>query len=59
MEAPAELARVRYLVDDVRAAGVSFRNDVLSGPDGQQVLLLDPAANFVELFQPAAAVDTR
>jgi hypothetical protein len=59
MEAGAERARVRYLVDDARAAGVSFRNDVIGGPGGQQVLLQDPAGNFVELFQPAPRADAR
>ena len=43
---PAEVARLR-------AAGVQFRNDVVSGPGGSQVLIVDPSGNFVELFQPA------
>jgi hypothetical protein len=91
--APAELARVRYLVDDVlsgpkssaarvmpdgatpapggwnriqlvvedisaeverlRAAGVGSRNDIISGPGGQQLPLQDPSRDLVELFQPA------
>lgn len=42
----AEIARLR-------AAGVPFRNDVVSGPGGRQVLVQDPAGNLVELFQPA------
>ncbi|MFC0106280.1 VOC family protein [Kibdelosporangium aridum] len=41
-------------VDRLRAAGLTFRNDILSGPGGQQILLQDPSGNFVELFQPAA-----
>ncbi|BCK54983.1 VOC family protein [Nocardia wallacei] len=52
--------RIQLVVDDIaaevarlRAAGVTFRNDILSGPGGQQVLLRDPSGNFVELFQPA------
>jgi catechol 2,3-dioxygenase-like lactoylglutathione lyase family enzyme len=45
-EIAAEVARLR-------AAGVSFRNDIISGPGGQQALLQDPSGNFVELFQPA------
>jgi hypothetical protein len=36
----------------LRAAGVKFRNDVVTGPGGSQVLLQDPSGNFVELFQP-------
>jgi catechol 2,3-dioxygenase-like lactoylglutathione lyase family enzyme len=35
------------------AAGVPFRNDVVRGPGGAQILLQDPAGNLVELFQPA------
>ena len=44
---PAEVARLR-------AAGVQFRNEIVSGPGGSQVLLQDPAGTLVELFQPAA-----
>ena len=43
---PAEVARLR-------AAGVSFRNDIVTGPGGSQILLEDPSKNLVELFQPA------
>lgn len=41
-------------VDRLRAAGVSFRNDILTGPGGSQILAEDPSGNVVELFQPAA-----
>jgi catechol 2,3-dioxygenase-like lactoylglutathione lyase family enzyme len=41
-------------VERLRAAGVRFRNDVVTGPGGSQILALDPAGNIVELFQPAA-----
>lgn len=37
----------------LRAAGVMFRNDVVTGPGGSQILVEDPAGNLVELFQPA------
>jgi catechol 2,3-dioxygenase-like lactoylglutathione lyase family enzyme len=40
-------------VDRLRAGGVAFRNDVVSGPGGRQILLQDPSGNVVELFQPA------
>jgi predicted enzyme related to lactoylglutathione lyase len=40
-------------VEELRAAGVSFRNDVVTGPGGQQILAEDPSGNVVELFQPA------
>lgn len=44
---PAEIARLR-------ARGVTFRNEMISGPGGSQVLIEDPSGNLVELFQPAA-----
>ena len=37
----------------LKAAGVTFRNDVVTGPGGSQILVEDPAGNLVELFQPA------
>ena len=40
-------------VDRLTEAGVSFRNPIVEGPGGKQVLLEDPSGNFVELFQPA------
>ena len=40
-------------VDRLRDAGVPFRNDIVTGPGGQQILLQDPSGNVVELFQPA------
>jgi catechol 2,3-dioxygenase-like lactoylglutathione lyase family enzyme len=41
-------------VERLRAAGVQFRNDIVTGPGGSQILLQDPSGNLVELFQPAA-----
>src|SRR3954468_8256236 len=41
-------------VDRLRAAGLTFRNDIVSGPGGQQILVDDPSGNAIELFQPAA-----
>jgi len=41
-------------VDRLRAAGGAFRNDVVKGPGGSQILLQDPSGNLIELFQPAA-----
>ncbi len=56
---PGGWNRIHFIVDDVhaevarlRAAGLRFRNDVVDGPGGSQVLLEDPSGNFVELFQP-------
>jgi catechol 2,3-dioxygenase-like lactoylglutathione lyase family enzyme len=59
--APGGWNRIHFICDDIeaeiarlRAAGVPFRNDVVSGPGGQQILVQDPAGNLIELFQPAA-----
>jgi catechol 2,3-dioxygenase-like lactoylglutathione lyase family enzyme len=59
---PGGWNRIHFIVDDIaaevarlRAAGVSFRNEVITGPGGQQILLEDPSGNPVELFQPAGA----
>ena len=58
--APGGWNRIHLIVDDIdtevaqlREAGASFRNDVVEGPGGKQILLQDPSGNFVELFQPA------
>jgi len=57
---PGGWNRIHLHVDDIdaavarlRGAGVSFRNDVVSGPGGKQILLEDPSGNPIELFQPA------
>jgi catechol 2,3-dioxygenase-like lactoylglutathione lyase family enzyme len=39
-------------IDRLKANGVRFRNDIVTGPGGSQILIEDPAGNFVELFQP-------
>ena len=59
--APGGWNRIHLIVDDVEAEvarldaeGVKFRNEIVSGPGGAQVLAIDPAGNFVELFQQAA-----
>jgi catechol 2,3-dioxygenase-like lactoylglutathione lyase family enzyme len=58
---PGGWNRIHLIVDDIgaevsrlRDAGASFRNDILVGPGGKQILLEDPSGNVVELFQPAA-----
>ena len=58
---PGGWNRIHLIVDDIaaeverlRSAGVSFRNDIVTGPGGQQILLEDPAGNPIELFQPAS-----
>ena len=56
---PGGWNRIHLIVDDLgaeverlRAAGIPFRNDVVSGPGGRQVVVDDPAGNPIELFQP-------
>ena len=39
-------------VDDMCSKGVTFRNEILTGPGGSQILAEDGAGNIVELFQP-------
>lgn len=57
---PGGWNRIHFVVDDLdaevtrlREAGLTFRNPVVTGPGGSQILLQDPSGNFVELFQPA------
>jgi catechol 2,3-dioxygenase-like lactoylglutathione lyase family enzyme len=57
---PGGWNRIHFIVEDLDAeiarlteAGVAFRNPVVTGPGGAQVLALDPSGNLIELFQPA------
>jgi catechol 2,3-dioxygenase-like lactoylglutathione lyase family enzyme len=57
---PGGWARIVLKVDDLdatvasmKAKGVRFRNDIVSGPGGKQVLAIDPSGNLVELFEQA------
>ena len=57
---PGGWNRIHLIVDDIagevdrlRREGVGFRNDIVTGPGGSQILLEDPSGNVVELFQPA------
>jgi catechol 2,3-dioxygenase-like lactoylglutathione lyase family enzyme len=49
-----EVADLASEVDKLRAAGARFRNDIVTGNGGKQILLEDPAGNAIELFEPAA-----
>jgi predicted enzyme related to lactoylglutathione lyase len=58
--APGGWNRIHLVVDNLadevarlKAGGARFRNEVVTGPGGSQVLLVDPSGNLVELFQPA------
>jgi len=57
---PGGWNRIHFIVDDIdaevarlRDAGGHFRNAIVEGPGGKQILLEDPSGNLVELFQPA------
>jgi catechol 2,3-dioxygenase-like lactoylglutathione lyase family enzyme len=57
---PGGWNRIHLIVEDIgaeverlRAAGLAFRNDIVTGPGGRQILVEDPAGNPIELFQPA------
>jgi catechol 2,3-dioxygenase-like lactoylglutathione lyase family enzyme len=47
------VADLQAEIDRLKAEGVTFRNEVVTGPGGSQILVQDPAGNLIELFQPA------
>jgi catechol 2,3-dioxygenase-like lactoylglutathione lyase family enzyme len=47
-----EVGDIEATVEALRADGASFRNDVVTGMGGKQILVEDPSGNVVELFQP-------
>ena len=56
---PGGWNRIHLVVDDIdaeverlRDAGLSFRNEIVTGPGGKQILVDDPSGNPIELFQP-------
>jgi catechol 2,3-dioxygenase-like lactoylglutathione lyase family enzyme len=58
---PGGWNRIHLIVDDIdaevarlREADAPFRNDIVDGPGGKQILLQDPSGNVVEIFQPAS-----
>jgi catechol 2,3-dioxygenase-like lactoylglutathione lyase family enzyme len=57
---PGGWNRIHLIVEDLaseverlRTAGLTFRNDIVTGPGGRQIVLDDPSGNAIELFQPA------
>jgi catechol 2,3-dioxygenase-like lactoylglutathione lyase family enzyme len=58
---PGGWNRIHLIVDDIHAdveqlrsqGGVVFRNDIITGPGGAQIVFDDPSGNPIELFQPA------
>ena len=60
---PGGWNRIHFIVDDIeaevarlRAAGVRFRSEIVTGPGGKQIVLDDPSGNPIELFQPGTAL---
>ena len=58
---PGGWNRIEFVVDDIvaevdrlRGAGLRFRNDIVTGPGGKQILFDDPSGNPIELFEPAS-----
>ena len=57
---PGGWNRIHLIVDEIEveverlpSEGVGFRNEIVNGPGGQQIVLDDPSGNPIELFQPA------
>ncbi|MFD0750668.1 VOC family protein [Mucilaginibacter calamicampi] len=57
---PGGWNRFQIIVSDINAEvqklkgkGLNFRNEIITGPGGSQILLMDPSGNFIELFEPA------
>jgi catechol 2,3-dioxygenase-like lactoylglutathione lyase family enzyme len=48
-----EVADLDAQVESLRAGGAAFRNEIVTGVGGRQILVEDPAGNCVELFEPA------
>jgi len=58
---PGGWNRIHFITEDLdgeiarlKGAGVPFRNEIVSGPGGRQILVEDPSGNLIELFQPAS-----
>jgi catechol 2,3-dioxygenase-like lactoylglutathione lyase family enzyme len=56
---PGGWNRIEFVVENLssevsrlKAQGLHFRNEIVTGPGGSQILLIDPSGNFIELFEP-------
>jgi len=47
-----EVKNLEATVKELKAKGAKFRNEIVTGKGGNQILLLDPSGNLIELFQP-------
>lgn len=50
-----EVDDLATMVDTLRKAGARFRNDIVTGVGGKQIILEDPSGNPIELFEPLVA----
>jgi catechol 2,3-dioxygenase-like lactoylglutathione lyase family enzyme len=58
---PGGWNRIELVVEDIaaevarlRSVGLKFRNEIVTGPGGKQIVIDDPSGNPIELFQPAS-----
>ena len=56
---PGGWNRIEIIVEDIsseverlKSLGLQFRNEIVIGPGGSQILLIDPSGNYIELFEP-------
>jgi catechol 2,3-dioxygenase-like lactoylglutathione lyase family enzyme len=57
-----EVSDLAATVEALRKAGIHFRNDIVTGVGGAQIVIDDPSGNLIELFQPTipeARLDSR
>jgi catechol 2,3-dioxygenase-like lactoylglutathione lyase family enzyme len=47
-----EVSDLEATVEELRRAGERFRNEIVTGFGGKQILVMDPSGNLVELFEP-------
>ena len=49
-----QVKNIETIVEDLKKQGAKFRNEIVTGVGGKQILLQDPSGNFIELFQAAS-----
>ncbi|AEW00353.1 glyoxalase [Niastella koreensis] len=48
-----QVSNLEHVYDRLKSSGAAFRNEIVMGVGGKQVLLIDPSGNLIELFEPA------
>ena len=48
-----EVENLDHLVGELKSQGIHFRNEIVKGPGGSQILCEDPSGNPIEIFQKA------